>query len=117
MSLIGNKPNQVPRNGDLGRFAFRNHLGFEDLGASIPTLASAATITPTLKVCFVSGTTTINTIDKPADFVNGGQITLIPKGLWSTGTSGNIALATTAVVNRALVLTFDVVTNKRYPSY
>ena len=80
-------------------------------------IGSAATIVPTLKVCFVSGITTVNTIDKPADFANGGQITLIPTGLWSTGTSGNIALASTAVVNRALILTFDVVANKWYPSY
>ena len=47
----------------------------------------------------------------------GGQITLIPTGLWATNTAGNIALATTAVVNRALTLTYDSGTAKWYPSY
>ena len=48
---------------------------------------------------------------------SGGQITLIPTDLWSTGTSGNIALATTAVVSRALIMTYDHNTTKWYPSY
>lgn len=117
MGAIGNKPNQIPRNSDLGRLAFKSVVGFDDVGASIPTLASATAITPTVKTCFVSGTTSINTIAVPADFVNGGQITVIPTGLWSTTTSGNIALATTAVVSKALILTYDSVSAKWYPSY
>jgi hypothetical protein len=48
---------------------------------------------------------------------SGGQLTLIPTGLWTTGTSGNIALATTAVVSRALIMTYDHNTTKWYPSY
>ena len=40
-----------------------------------------------------------------------------PFGLLSTNTSGNIALATTAVVNKALILTWDSGTAKWYPSY
>lgn len=116
-SLIGNKPNQVPSNGDLGRLAFRDFVGIMSHGTAAPTIASAATIQPVTPVAFISGTTTINTIAVPADIVGGGRITLIPTGLWSTGTSGNIALATTAVVNRALLLTWDAGTNKWYPSY
>jgi hypothetical protein len=116
-SLIGPGPSQVPRNSDLGRLATRSHLGFEDIGASIPTLASAATITPTLKVCCVSGVTAIATITPPADFLNGGQVTLIPTGLWSTATTGNIALATAGVLHKALILTYDAVSAKWYPSY
>ena len=47
-----------------------------------------------------------------------GQITLIPTtGLWTTTTAGNIALATTAIVNRALILTWDSNSSKWYPSY
>lgn len=97
--------------------AFKHFVGFSDVGASIPTLASATTIALPLTTCFVSGVTAVVTITPPADFVNGGQITLIPTGLWSTTTAGNIALATTAVVNKALILTYDVVSAKWYPSY
>jgi hypothetical protein len=86
--------------------------------ASAPTVASAATITPTTPILFVSGTTQINTITAPAPIsANGGQITLIPTGLWTTGTTGNIALASTAVVSRALIMTYDATTTKWYPSY
>jgi hypothetical protein len=117
MGLIGTKPNEVPTNGDLGTMAFRDFIGIVANGTTAPTLASAATIQPVTPVVFVSGTTTINTITVPPQMVGGGQITLIPAGLWATGTSGNIALATTAVVNRAVIMTYDRATDKWYPSY
>lgn len=86
--------------------------------AAAPTIASAATIAPTTRIVFVSGTTQINTITAPAPISSGGgQITLIPTGLWTTGTTGNIAIATTAVVSRALIMTYDATTTKWYPSY
>ena len=84
----------------------------------IATYASAATIAPIVPFAFVTGVVTIQTITAPAAVLAGsGQITLIPTGLWSTNTAGNIALATTAVVNKALILTFDSNTAKWYPSY
>jgi hypothetical protein len=83
-----------------------------------PTIASAATIIAQSPVSFVSGTTNIVTIQAPVSMQEGGgQITLIPTGLWSTTAAGNIALATTAVLNRALTLTYDSATAKWYPSY
>jgi hypothetical protein len=86
--------------------------------ASAPTVASSGTIAPTTPIAFVSGTTTINTITPTnAVALTGGSITLIPTGLWSTGTSGNIAIATTAVVSKALTLTYDSATAKWYPNY
>lgn len=92
--------------------------GLQATQAAAPTVASSATIAPTTPIAFVSGTTTINTITAPAPIsAGGGQITLIPTGLWSTGTSGNIALATTAVVSKALIMTYDTTTAKWYPSY
>jgi hypothetical protein len=115
--LIGSDKNQVPLNRDLGSLAYRNAVGIQANLTPAPTIASAATITPITPVAFVSGTTTINTITPPAEMVGGGSITLIPTGLWSTGTSGNIALATTGVVSKALILTYDKVTDKWYPSY
>lgn len=86
--------------------------------AAAPTIASAATIAPTTRIAFVSGTTAIATITAPAPISSGGgQITLIPTGLWTTNTTGNIALASTAVVSRALIMTYDTTTAKWYPSY
>ena len=93
-------------------------FGVVATGVTAPTIASAGTIAPTTSITFISGTTTINTITAPSGIAStGGQITLIPTDLWSTGTSGNIALATTAVVNRALIMIYDAQTAKWYPSY
>ena len=86
--------------------------------AVAPTIASAATIAPTKAITFISGTTTINTITAPSPIsTTGGQITLIPTGLFVTGITGNIALASTAVVNKALIMTYDATAAKWYPSY
>ena len=85
---------------------------------SAPTIASASTIAPAQLISFVSGTTAISTITAPSAISSsGGQITLIPTGVWSTNTSGNIALGSTAVVGKALIMTYDSGTSKWYPSY
>jgi hypothetical protein len=82
------------------------------------TIASATTIAPTAAITFISGTTAIDTITAPYPISStGGQITLIPTAIWTTTTSGNIALASTAVVNKALTLFYDATTTKWYPSY
>ncbi len=81
-------------------------------------LASGTTIAPTNFITHVTGTTTIQTITVPAAFsLIGGELVLIPDGLWSTGTSGNIAIATTGVVSKALTMRYDPITAKWYPSY
>lgn len=93
-------------------------VGLRATNAAAPTISSATTIAPTTSIAFVSGTTAVVTITPPSPISSGGgQITLIPTGLWSTTTGGNIALATTAVVNKALILTYDTTTTKWYPSY
>jgi hypothetical protein len=82
------------------------------------TIASATTIAPTAPITFISGTDAIETITAPAPIsATGGQITLIPTGIFTTTTAGNIALATTAVVSKALIMTYDQATAKWYPSY
>ena len=87
-------------------------------GAAAPTIASATTIAPTTQIVFISGTAAIDTITPPSPIsLGGGQITLIPTGIFTTTTAGNIALASTAVVSRALIMTYDVTTTKWYPSY
>ena len=92
--------------------------GLVSTNAAAPTIASATTIAPTTQIVFVSGTTAIATITAPAPIsTTGGQITIIPTGLFTTTTAGNIALASTAVVNKALIMTYDSTTAKWYPSY
>jgi hypothetical protein len=79
---------------------------------SFPTVAASSTINLNSAVAFVSGTTTISIINAPFT-----QITLIPTGLWGTNTAGNVALISTAVISKALILTYDQTTQKWYPSY
>ena len=82
------------------------------------TIASANTIAPANPISFVSGTQQIQNITPPPLIaLTGGQITLIPTGTWTTSGTGNIAIGSNAVVNRALILTYDSVTQKWYPSY
>ena len=88
------------------------------VNAAAPTIASAATIAPTAPITFISGTTTIDTITAPANITSGGgTIILIPTGVFNTSVVGNIAIATTSVVSKALHLTYDTTTAKWYPSY
>lgn len=79
-------------------------------------VASATTITPSGQTFHVTGTTTIATINLPTGFT-GGQLTIIPDGVFATNTAGNIALASTSVVGKALYMTYDPGTSKFYPSY
>ena len=82
------------------------------------TIASAATVAPTAPVTIISGTAAIVTITAPAPIsTRGGTITFIPTGAFTWTTAGNIAVAGTAVISRALTLTFDATTTKWYPSY
>lgn len=83
-------------------------------------IASAATIAPLAPVTHVTGVTGVVNITPPPGCTTGTnacQITLIPDGLWSTTNAGNIAIATTGVVSKALIMTWDNATTKWYPSY
>jgi len=108
-------------SGSGGTITFNENTietGLKATGAVAPTIASATTIAPTTQIVFISGTTAIATITAPAPIsTTGGQITLIPTGIFTTTTAGNIALASTAVVSRALIMTYDATALKWYPSY
>ena len=83
-----------------------------------PTVASATTIAPSTYIVFVSGVTPVVTITPPAPIATqGGSIVIIPTGIFVTTTAGNIALASTTVVNKMLTMTYDPTTTKWYPSY
>lgn len=84
-------------------------------------LASAATIYPVTSIVHVTGTTPITSVAVPLSTCSAAhyscQVTLIPDGLWTTATGGNIAIASTAVVSRPLVMTYDASQSLWYPSY
>lgn len=122
-TLIGTAPDQVPVNGMLGKAAFLNQdvpvSGALQTIQAAPTIDSATTIAPTALITFISlGVTPVVTITPPTSLLTtGGQITIIPTGIFSTTTAGNIALVTTTVVGKALIMTYDATTTKWYPSY
>jgi hypothetical protein len=84
-------------------------------GNASSVISSNTTIAPTGNLHHISGTTAIATITVPAGCTPTCQITLVPDGLWTTTTAGNISLASTAVVNKALIMTWDG--TKWNPSY
>jgi hypothetical protein len=82
------------------------------------TVASAAgLVTPSGPLFIVSGTAAITGFNTPVGFTNGGSFTVIPTGVFTWTTANNIALAGTAVVAKALTFTYNVSTDKWYPSY
>lgn len=81
------------------------------------TLASAATIAPTTFLTFLTGTVPPTTITPP---VNGAHLLALVGTSATppvTGTTGNIAIATTMVTSKQLLMTYDPITAKYYPSY
>lgn len=84
-------------------------------GNTSSIIASGGTIAPTGNIHHISGTAAIATITVPAGCTPTCQITLIPDGIFTTTTAGNISLASTAVVNKALIMTWDG--TKWNPSY
>lgn len=99
--------------GSIGGFPTFCPTTGKTLGTAI---ASATTIAPVAGITHITGTTPIATITVPAGFVS-GTIILIPDGIFTTTTAGNIALASTAVVSKALSMTYDATAAKWYPSY
>ena len=90
-------------------------------GRTIGTaITSASTISPLSPIVHITGTTAIGTITAPTGCTTAGtgcEVTLIPDGLWTTTTGGNIAIASTAVVSKAMIMVYDPSTTKWYPSY
>lgn len=98
--------------------AFSTYTARPTVGA---LLVAAATIAPTNPWHHITGATTITTITVPPAFpASGGCVMLIPDLIGSTtSTGGNVALASTFVVNKALTLCIDntAATPKWVPSY
>jgi hypothetical protein len=79
-------------------------------------VVSASSITATGRVFHVTGAAAIATLNGPAGYI-AETLTLIPDGAFTTNASGNIAIASTAVVGKAMIMTYDPGTSKWYPSY
>jgi hypothetical protein len=91
-----------------------------DLGGLVrsawETIASAATISPKTDKVKITGTTTIQTINRPNSYFTGPMYLYSADAAPVLGTSGNIAKAVAGVANRVLVLMYDAGTAKWYPS-
>ena len=86
--------------------------------AAALTLGITANVLPTPKAINFVAAGLIKTITVPTLFsTGGGEITLIPTAAFTWDATGNIAVAGTAVISRALTMTYDSFTAKFYPSY
>jgi hypothetical protein len=91
---------------------------FKAMSGGVNTIASASGITPVKEITYISGTAAIATISpQPPLTANNGTIILIPTGAFTWTTADNIAVAGTAVVGRALHMTYVSSNAKWYPSY
>jgi len=79
--------------------------------------SSSPTITPTNIIHHVSNTGAITTITAPSGVQAGDTVILIPNAAFTTTTAVNIAIASTAVTNKTLVMTWDSTNSKWTPSY
>jgi hypothetical protein len=90
------------------------------VGSALDSTGTNVTIAPVNAVTHVTNAGSVQTITAPTNCTTSGQacqITLIPDGTFTTTTGGNIAIASTAVVSKALIMTYDPATTKWYPSY
>jgi len=81
------------------------------------TLASAATIAPTTFMTTVTGTVPVTTITPPVTGSHMLALRFTTASPGVTGTTGNIGISTTTVVNKILLMCYDPIAAKYYPSY
>lgn len=96
---------------------FATFVGQQTLGAAIDSTGAGVTVAPTNPVHHVVNTGSIATITVPPACPAVCTIVLIPDAAFTTTTAGNIALASTGVVSKALTMTWDGNAVKWFPSY
>lgn len=101
--------------GSPGQWTLVSSPDFPQVGATVAS--PAGVLTPTGTIFIVSGTNAITGITVPKGMASGMTITLIPTGAFTTTTATNVAIASTAVVGKALIMTWNDVSGKWYPSY
>lgn len=94
--------------------------GFQNqIKPAVVTTAVASTaglVTPTGPLFHITGTSAITGFNIPVGYT-GGSICAIPDAIFTTTAANNIALASTAVVNKTLCWTYDATNSKFVPSY
>jgi len=81
--------------------------------------SAAGSIVPSGPLFHVTGTSAVTgfTVASMLGFANSGCFTTIPDAIWTWTSAGNVAVAGTAVVNRALTFCWDNTNSKWVPSY
>lgn len=100
----------------LGKWVagWQNDLILPNVTAAVAS--AAGLITPSGPLFHVTGTAAITGFNIPLGFAY-GSFTIIPDAIFTTTAANNIAIASTAVVNKLLTYTYDPVTAKFIPSY
>ena len=80
------------------------------------TLASAITLVPKTEVVRVTGTVAIVNITVPPTSNFSTVLYVVPVGVFTWTTAGNIGLAGTAVVGKLIVFVYSKSQNKWFPS-
>jgi hypothetical protein len=83
---------------------------------STAVASAAGLVTPSGPLFHITGALAITGFNIPLGFAY-GSFTVIPDGAFTTTTANNIAIASTGVVGKALVFTYDSNSGKFYPSY
>ncbi|HEY1533771.1 MAG TPA: hypothetical protein VGF76_07120, partial [Polyangiaceae bacterium] len=83
---------------------------------SAAVASAAGLITPSGPLFHITGTAAITGFNVPVGFQSGG-FCAIPDGAFTTTNATNIAIASTAVVNKLLCWTWDDTNSKFVPSY
>lgn len=85
-------------------------------GPTAAVASAAGAVLPTGPLFHITGTSAITGFTLPVGFM-GGSFTVIPDAVFTWTAAGNIALAGTAVVSKALTFTWDSNAVKWFPSY
>ena len=97
---------------------FQNMSTVQSLQQPTPkTIASSATIAPTTFLTNVTGTVPVTTITPPVSGQHMLALRFTNASPGVTGTTGNIGIATTTVLNKILFYVYDPTAAKYYPSY
>ena len=85
-------------------------------GVTAAVASAAGAILPSGRLFHVTGTAAVTGFTIPTGMA-GGEFTIIPDGAFTWTTAGNIGLAGTAVVSRALTFRWESALLKFFPSY
>lgn len=100
---------------------FNNKLVPVAAGVTTAVASAAGAVTPSGPLFHITGTSAITGFNVPVGCngtaVGGCQFTVIPDAIFTWTAAGNIALAGTAVVNKALTFVWDAKNSKWIPSY